>query len=223
MFSFFLNFLTFKLLIFFVLTRDSGLPLPREEKAERQSSRKPKSRRSVFKSIDSGKIMDIDKNLMGDADMNGPVMKKGIFLLTILFLVCEVYPLSYSSSSELLAFRGRRRFDDTYINLAVDKVEVDKREAARGESINFEVTIHNKGEGVRDHVTVRAVSGRRTLASTVISDFYWDVKDKMVVNLTWDTSKFEPGSYPTKVEAPLFEDQDIFDNELKLSFEIVIK
>jgi hypothetical protein len=156
--------------------------------------------------------------------MRGSVLKKSIFLLTILFLVCEVYPLSFGSAYELLAFNGRRRFrDDTYINLAVDKVDVDKREAARGDTISFEVTLHNKGEVIRGPVTVRAVSGKRTLVSIVISDFYWDVKDKMVVNLTWDTSKFDPGSYPIKIEAPLFEDQDDFDNELKLSFEIVIK
>lgn len=149
-------------------------------------------------------------------------MKKWVFLLTILFLVCAVYP--YGFPSDHMAFRGRERLrDEVYINLAVDKVDVDKREAARGDKITFTVTLHNKGELINGPVVVRAVSGQKTLTSKLLSNFYWDVKDKMEVILAWDTSKAEPGSYPVKVEAPLFEDEDDFDNDLKLSFEIVIR
>ncbi len=113
--------------------------------------------------------------------------------------------------------------DEVYINLAVDKVDVDKREASRGDKITFTVTLHNKGELINGPVVVRAVSGQKTLTSKLLSNFYWDVKDKMEVILAWDTSKAEPGSYPVKVEAPLFEDEDDFDNDLNLSFEIVIR
>lgn len=154
--------------------------------------------------------------------MRGPGLKNGIFLLTILFLVCAVY--TYGSPSDHMAFRGRERLrDEVYINLAVDKVDVDKREAVRGDKITFTVTLHNKGEVIRGPVVVRAVSGQKTLTSKLLSNFYWDVKDKMEVILVWDTSNTEPGSYPVKVEAPLFEDEDDFDNDLKLSFEIVIR
>lgn len=150
-------------------------------------------------------------------------LKTGVVFFTILILACDVSTAFSGSLSEHLAFRGRRFRDDVYINLAVDSVSVDKWEVARGDKITFEVTLHDKGEVIQGPVIVRVLSGRKTLASKNISDFYWDVKDKMAVTIVWDTAQFEPGSYPVKVEAPLFEDQDSFDNELKLEYEIVIR
>lgn len=155
--------------------------------------------------------------------MRVPGLNTGVVFFTILILACDVSTAFSDSLSGGLAFRGRRFRDDVYINLAVDSVSADTREVARGGKITFEVTLHNKGETIRGPLMVRALSGRKTLASKMISDFSWNVKDKMVVTFIWDTAQFEPGSYPIKVEAPLFEDQDSFDNELKLEYEIVIR
>lgn len=145
-----------------------------------------------------------------------------VSLFTLCALIGPGLSEQAASLSDQFAFR-RGGGGDLYINLAVESVEVNTGKEKRGDTIDFIVTLHNKGEEIARPVTVRALSGKRVLGEVVVSRYDWNVKNRMVVKVDWDTSGFEPGEYPVKVEAPLFGDADDFDNVYKLPSNIVLK
>jgi hypothetical protein len=110
-----------------------------------------------------------------------------------------------------------------YINISIENVEVDRTEASRGDEINFKITLHNMGEEGERRAVIRATSRRKVLVEKIVDLDYWDVKDKIVVMLTWDTSGNEAGRYRVKIELPIFGDANDFDNVYRMKDEIVIR
>jgi hypothetical protein len=109
-----------------------------------------------------------------------------------------------------------------YIDITIENVEPSTYETVRGDKVYFKITLHNRGGVGAGFQTVRALSGKKVLASKLADLDLWDVRDRMVVELTWDTSKSEQGKHQVRIELPMFIDADEFDNVFKLSKPITI-
>jgi len=134
----------------------------------------------------------------------------------------EVNPLILPNNIEL-SHRFRRGEEDMYIDIAVEKVKVDKWEYESGSKVVFHVTIWNRGEFSEHNIILRALTRNVTLVDKLVRIDDWDVKDRKEVTLTWDTRNTIPGAYPITVEASLDEDVDDFDNEMSLEKPIIIR
>ena len=154
-------------------------------------------------------------------------MKRIIFYVVVLLNLLVwtqngVIPEVLTSNLEL-SHRIRRGIEEVYIDIAVEKVKVEKWVYDRGSKIPFYVTIWNRGEFSEHTVIARVLSGKRKLVDKLVRIDDWDVKDRKEVTLTWDTRNTIPGAYPITVEASLDEDVDDFDNELTLEKPIIIR
>jgi hypothetical protein len=134
----------------------------------------------------------------------------------------EVNPQILSNNIEL-SHRIKRGEEEVYIDIAVEKVKVNKWEYERGSKVAFYVIIWNRGEFSEHTLILRVLSRNRTLADKLIRIDDWDVNDRKEVILTWDTNNSIPGEYPITIEASLNEDVDDFDNELPLKRPIIIR
>lgn len=110
-----------------------------------------------------------------------------------------------------------------YINVTIEDVEADRYDIARGETVLFRVTLHNRGELGEGTVTMYALAGREVLTSGLVRLDSWDVRSRKVIEFPWNTANSAPGTYRVTIDLPLSGDADEFDNRYRLSKDITIR
>jgi len=109
----------------------------------------------------------------------------------------------------------------TAVNLTVQKVIVRPIRAHVGDVIDVEVWIDNREDG-SDTSWAEVYAGKKVVAREM---FRWGtpgMERTYKLYIKWDTSGMAPGEYKVKVDAPVSQDIDSFDNELAVPKPIIL-
>ncbi len=112
---------------------------------------------------------------------------------------------------------------NVYLDIEIEKVELDRTELARGDTLNVKVTIRNRGDMAMSQAQLFLIAGEKVVESRLVDLYLFGVDERQVVTISWNTGDVEPGEYQLRVEIPIIPDADEFDNEYTVPGKVIIR